>query len=292
MSGTEAQRSMVRELAPEWTQHANLKFQFTDEPTAEIRVNFDANDGAWSYVGTDNSSIPRDQPTLNLGWVDKAVILHEFGHMIGLAHEHQNPQGGIQWNESAVLRDLAGPPNFWDEATTRHNVLNKYTADQVNGTAFDPASIMLYAFPPDWTTNLPQGTRENHELSAIDKDFIRSAKMYPRGAAPPEVKATVLPVWTPLSATIGTPGEEDLYQFVVETPGSYIIETEGASDVMLALFGPNNPTSLVGRDDDGGQGSNARLRATLQPGTYFAAIRHYDRTKTGGYEIRVGAWPR
>jgi len=27
-----------------------------------------------------------------------------------------------------VIRALAGPPNFWDEATARHNVLAKYQA--------------------------------------------------------------------------------------------------------------------------------------------------------------------
>jgi hypothetical protein len=100
LQGSESQRDMVREIAPEWTRHTNLKFEFTDDPRAEIRVTFDSNDGAWSYVGTDNSRIPLHAATFNLGWQDEAVILHEFGHMIGMAHEHQNPAAGIQWNEA------------------------------------------------------------------------------------------------------------------------------------------------------------------------------------------------
>jgi len=44
----------------------------------------------------------------------------------GLVHEHQNPAGGIQWNEAVVIREAAKSPNFWDEATTRHNNLRKY----------------------------------------------------------------------------------------------------------------------------------------------------------------------
>ena len=143
MEGSQAQQDMVRQIAPIWTEHANLSFEFTDHPRAEIRVTFDANDGAWSYVGTDNSNIPLHAATLNLGWQDEGVIRHEFGHMIALSHEHQNPAGGIVWNEDAVISDLSGPPNFWDEATIRHNVLNKYSVDQVMGTGFDEDSIML-----------------------------------------------------------------------------------------------------------------------------------------------------
>jgi hypothetical protein len=35
---------------------------------------------------------------------------HEFGHAIGLAHEHQNPKGGIEWNEEVVIRECSDPP--------------------------------------------------------------------------------------------------------------------------------------------------------------------------------------
>ena len=37
-------------------------------PNAEIRIKFDPNDGAWSYVGTDSRSIPVNEPTMNLGF--------------------------------------------------------------------------------------------------------------------------------------------------------------------------------------------------------------------------------
>ena len=41
--------------------------------------------------------IPLNQATMNLGWQDEGVVLHEFGHTLGFIHEHQNPEGGIQW---------------------------------------------------------------------------------------------------------------------------------------------------------------------------------------------------
>jgi hypothetical protein len=288
MTGTAAQHAMVKQYADEWTKHANLKFVWVNDPNADIRVTFDENDGAWSYLGTDNLTIPKSEATLNLGWLDEGVILHEFGHMIGLAHEHQNPDGGIQWNESVVIAELAGRPNYWDEATVRHNVLSRYSADQLCGTEFDPESIMLYAFPAEWTKNMPQGTKANEKLSARDREFIRGAEMYP-GRAAPEERAVPLPVAAATLGRIGVPGEEDLFKFVIDKTGTYVIETEGATDVVLAVFGPNKLTTLVGRDDDSGEGNNARLRVALQPGTYFAAVRHYDAARVGDYGIRVMA---
>src|SRR5262245_56064869 len=168
--GTAAEQAKTREQAAWWTAVANLKFEFNNASDAEIRITFDPNDGAWSYIGTDCRGIPLNEATMNLGFLDGGTAAHEFGHAIGLAHEHQNPAGGIQWNEQIVIQEMAKSPNFWNEQTTRHNILRKYAADQINGTAFDPASIMLYFFPSTWTLN-GIGTQANEVLSNMDKEF-------------------------------------------------------------------------------------------------------------------------
>ena len=164
IDGSASQRALAREQARWWTEHANLTFEFGTAPDAEIRVAFDPSDGAWSYVGTDCKSIPQNQPTMNLGFQDGGTSAHEFGHAIGLGHEHQNPAGGIEWNEAAVIRDLSGPPNNWNEDQIRHNVLNKYSIDQIKGTSFDGDSIMLYFFPARWTLN---GASDKSQRSVV-----------------------------------------------------------------------------------------------------------------------------
>ena len=58
----------------------------------------------------------------------------------------------------------------------------------------------------------------------------------------------------------------------------------------MSLFGPDSPTRLVATDDDGGVGRNARISAMLQPGTYYAIVRHYNPTRTGEYRITVSAF--
>jgi len=288
MGGTAAQQRVAREQAAWWTEVANLKITVDNAPNAEFRIAFDANDGAWSYVGTNCRGIPLNEPTMNLGFLDGGTAAHEFGHAIGLAHEHQNPAGGIQWNEAVVIRELAKSPNFWDEQTTRHNVLQRYTADQINGTVFDPKSIMLYFFPAEWTLN-GIGTEANEVLSSLDKSFIAGAKMYPKtgGTASTAVELTVnAPRRT--SAAIGKVGEEDLFRFTASSNGRYVIDTRGPTDVVMKLFGPNSETALIAEDDDSGTGSNARIAADLLAGEYLTQVRHYNSASgLGDYTIKV-----
>lgn len=151
IGGSAAEHAKVKNWAMQWTQYANINFDFNNDSDAEIRVGFVQGDGSWSAVGTDalnRTWFPLNEPTMNFGWeLEEGTVLHEFGHAIGLGHEHQNPAGGLRWNEQVVISALRRPPNNWSPEQTRHNVLRKYENDQVNGTEFDPDSIMLYFFP-------------------------------------------------------------------------------------------------------------------------------------------------
>jgi hypothetical protein len=286
MGGTPTERATAQQQAQWWAEVANISFDFGNAPDAEIRVSFDPGDGAWSMVGTDSRQVPGNQATMNLGFLDGGTAGHEFGHAIGLAHEHSNPAGGIRWNEPVVLATLAGPPNFWDDATVRHNVFRKYSVDQIHGTQFDPDSIMLYAFPAAWTLN-GIATHANDLLSALDKDFVAGAAMYPRDAPTPP-SATVLNVGgAKVEGSIGMAGEEDLYRFTAESDGVYDIATRGATDVCMKLFGPDSETALVEEDDDSGYALNARITRPLVAGHYLVQIRHYSTTGTGSYTVRV-----
>ena len=106
-----------------------------------------------SAVGREVLSVPLNEPTTVYGWdlttpYGRGTALHELGHVLGMEHEHQNPFAGIKWHEQAVYDSLALPPNRWDRATTFHNILQKLSQQQVQGSTWDPDSIMEYEFEP------------------------------------------------------------------------------------------------------------------------------------------------
>lgn len=189
MGGEPAIRAEVATIAREWEDAApgGLRFSFwldtnIDPRSADIRVGFILGRGSWSYLGTVALGIARDQPTMNFGWLSdtlpedefRCVVLHEFGHALGLIHEHQNPHDPINWNIAAVSADLSGPPNNWSEDTIRENMFRRYEVGDLFATDVDATSIMMYPIPPNWT-NDGFTVRFNSELSANDRALIGAA---------------------------------------------------------------------------------------------------------------------
>lgn len=183
--GTEFIRNKVIQFASEWEQYANIDFQFvTNDATAPIRVSF-VNDGSsWSYIGTYAKNISSSNATMNFGWFDASTddtefsrtVIHEFGHALGMIHEHQHPLANIPWDKKKVYRYYASTQG-WTRAEVDNNLFAKYSLDQTNTSAYDKASIMHY--PVD--ESLTIGTFSvgwNTALSPTDKTFI--ASVYPR----------------------------------------------------------------------------------------------------------------
>ena len=73
-----------------------------------------------------------------------------------------------------MIDELSGPPNNWDEATIRYNVLDRYDPDDTTGTDVDATSIMMYPIPASWT-NDGFSAGFNEDLSDTDREFIRDA---------------------------------------------------------------------------------------------------------------------
>jgi hypothetical protein len=286
MEGNAEQKDIVKNFATEWSQFGNIKFDFNDSPNAEIRIAFE-DDGAWSYIGTDCMNIPRNTHTMNFGWLDKAVVLHEFGHAMGMIHEHQNPLGGVQWNKPKVYSDLGGSPNFWDKETVDHNMFETYDVDQINGTLVDKKSIMLYFIPKEWTTD-GFFSGENNDLSDVDKTFIGDSKNYPLVAKPEKIIELKISKSKAIDGEIEKAGEEDVFAFTVIKEGKYAIETKGNTDVLMNLYGPDSKTKFIARDNDSGARLNAKLLIDLLPGKYYIQIRHVDGINgTGKYKVYV-----
>jgi hypothetical protein len=289
LDGDATVQAKLQPYVHQWSEFANLKFEFGTAADAEIRISF-RQPGSWSYIGTDALGIPRNEPTMNFGWLTATtsdteysrVVIHEFGHAIGLIHEHQNPSGNIPWDKPKVYKYYMGPPNNWTKQDVDRNLFQKYSAIETQFSQFDPRSIMLYPIPNEHTIG-DFAVGWNTVLSDTDRSFI--ATMYPKAAPRP---VPVLVVGAPATAAaIGAHGEEDLFEFTANSPGRYLLGTDGSTDVVMTLFGPNSPSRFVAEDDDSGPGPNALMGVTLASGKYYVRVRHYRPTGTGSYRVWV-----
>ncbi|AUG06260.1 M12 family metallopeptidase [Pseudomonas sp. S09G 359] len=174
-------KDYIKERIKLWQPHTNLKFNFIATPDGDIRISGRGDgSGNQSVIGTQARNRPIDQPTMHIDLVDKTAqalnhsIRHEFGHALGLEHEHQHPDNTIHWNKKELLdaTELLGI----NEAETKFNILTVFDRNTTIYSAYDQKSIMHYSVDSELTTD-NIGVPLPVELSEGDKAFMRS--LYP-----------------------------------------------------------------------------------------------------------------
>ncbi|MFD9429558.1 matrixin family metalloprotease [Streptomyces sp. NPDC060002] len=286
--GGPEQLEEVRHAFGKW-KGLGIGLEFTEVTSpdeSEIRIAFSTSEGSKSTVGRDALTVGTDEPTTHYGWklnspYGRATALHELGHVIGFAHEHQNPDAGIVWDDEAVYDDLAGPPNRWPRDVTYHNILRKLSRSEVRGSPWDPGSVMEYPFGPGLIVKPEQygrdGIPDPLDLSAVDKDRVQ--RWYPALAARP---ARLEPYRS--QALRLSSGEQVDFEIVPTETRRYEIGTFGDADFLLVLFEERDgELRYAGGDDDSGEERNGRLRMRLVKGRrYVARARLYSTWNSGG----------
>lgn len=208
--GSAETNQAVARVADQWiTDEVGLKLDFgkPDDPRRcdaangrenQIRVSYDK-PGYWSHIGQ-NAVVyaKQEESSLNLSGFDtfkpaelaqgdiRGITLHEFGHALGLLHEHQSPAGGCQneFNWEFINSYLSSPPNSWDKETIDFN-MQTYFGDDLVMTDFDPKSVMLYSFSDKFYlkgSNSPCfAGHPNDDISPADHATL--AHMYPVSVA-------------------------------------------------------------------------------------------------------------
>ncbi len=198
-------RQRIAAAAAEWEKWANLHFDFgpaemprlCDRGTPyDITIGF-TQSGSGSLIGTASRAA---KPSMNLGHFDDEdgtaarnprefdrIVMHEFGHAIGLEHEFQSPNGNcndrIDWQKArAYFAEHMG----WSGEQVDENlrVIDRHLRApdmRMKVSPYDRASIMQYALPPDVFTDGnedPCYSPPNYQLSDTDKQWI--ATIYPK----------------------------------------------------------------------------------------------------------------
>ncbi len=181
INGTVWQQEQVKKHAEQWSRYGNVRFLFLTSGIGDVRVSFNKK-GSYSYIGTDAKQRPKNAETMNLGWIDpdkterqiRAIVLHEFGHALGLLHEHMNPLSDIKWNKPVVYAYYLQYEG-WNKKMVDQQVFGRYSVSMTN-RKYDPLSIMHYPIPADFTSD-GYAVGENDDLSESDKKLI--AELYP-----------------------------------------------------------------------------------------------------------------
>lgn len=181
--GLDKRTEKVFNLAREWSNYCSITFQITDKlEESSLRVAFNE-PGSWSYLGTDAIGIQLHKPTINFGWLVpgteereyRRVVLHEFGHALGLLHEHQSPAAKVNWGKDFVYWYC----QFyfkWSRQEVDDNIFYEFEKTQTKFTEVDKKSIMGYWIPPKFTIDQVSFPL-NYDLSDLDKKYI--GEIYP-----------------------------------------------------------------------------------------------------------------
>lgn len=174
----------------------NLSFEWdVSLEESDVRISFIKSMGAFSFLGTQALHQGNDTITMNLGWTDQdvqssddptlagtgVVIIHEFGHLLGMIHEHSRADAKLVWNKSVVYTKLGQPPNDWDHQMCDDQIFHQYALSSFNGSAYDQHSVMHYVFPVSFFENSPKLT-EARGFSDLDMVWIN--KKYPGKSLP------------------------------------------------------------------------------------------------------------
>lgn len=181
-------------VANEWSKHCSIIFVFEKQKEdSDIYVSLKIGNGFYSAIGLQSKVyISKNKPSMNLdpSWglkfgfskrkelkfkYCKSLVLHEFGHSLGLIHEHQRSNRPFAWDKRYIKENYLklGMPTV---KSARENIFKICNVNNTVKSRFDYKSIMIYPFDKKMVKErfgiqIPLGLSKN--------DKIKISKFYP-----------------------------------------------------------------------------------------------------------------
>ncbi len=173
------------QVANQWSKYCNISFKPVEKLyQSQIRITF-RKGGYASAVGIEcNERAYHNVPTMFLEGLDtmkdtqqfNRIVLHEFGHALGLEHELKKPSAKIPWDSAAVYTYYKTKYN-WEKSDVDKNIFASLIVEK-RYEDFDSTSIMVYAVPSFLTKNHSYSVSWPRGLSSTDIKGI--GEWYPK----------------------------------------------------------------------------------------------------------------
>jgi hypothetical protein len=172
----------ILQYANMWSKTANIKFTLSNT-APQVRISTGPG-GYWSYLGMDILTVPANEQTMNLEGIDlqtsdqecRRIIPHEFGHTLGMPHEHMRREEVAKLKRNAVIRYYMQTQG-WSQREVIAQVLTPLEdADFLLATKPDQRSIMCYQIPGQLTKD---GKPILGGLDIDDEDYALVSLLYP-----------------------------------------------------------------------------------------------------------------
>lgn len=194
--GTPEIKAEVERFSKEWTKFANVNFVFYSTPkqlpknkAADIIITFNTKVNT-SAIGTDSKIASVTESSMNLSILSnkfihqrRGLILHEFGHALGLEHEHQHKDRTLAFDETKAIGLCRSQLGF-DEPACKMFILETFKDKDIYFSKYDPFSIMHYTLHPDFYKSKVD-MDENMSLSLTDK--LEISRLYPGRVSTEEI---------------------------------------------------------------------------------------------------------
>ena len=255
-------------------------------------------DGKHVYIGTVSSDILWFE-RVGSEVVDTTPYLDASDLVVGFPRaDKSNPELGALFALRAIVHNRGGVESetrrvHWHRSadatisaedeqvgTSSLEALLASSNGEVSANLRAPSSSGLYYYG---ACVEPSSNEANTENNCSAGALFRVGMPNEHGNTPGTATEAVVPSST--AGKLDPQGDQDYFRIVLRQTTTLEVRTSGGTDTKGILYRQDG--EVLGRDDDGGNGTNFRIKVNLEAGTYFVKVLGYRIQTTGDYILET-----